>query len=165
VHASNNKSIDKNAINKKDQIELISPPFDSISQVCFSASHPDHLLVSAWDTVHLVLAQCFLERRKGTHTHILPLTHDDTRPCISTMSLQMSKKQNSTIKWLYLSVLSERAQECSVEGSIMEYTSVHLYLIYLVFLLTHVRTMTVLDSILRQREWCIWGTILMQCLR
>ncbi|KIM60024.1 hypothetical protein SCLCIDRAFT_976483 [Scleroderma citrinum Foug A] len=33
-----------------DQIELVSPPFDSISQVRFSPSHPDHLLVSAWDT-------------------------------------------------------------------------------------------------------------------
>jgi len=128
VHASNNESVDKNAINHKDQIELISPPFNSISQVCFSASHPDHLLVSAWDMVCLVLAQCFLERRKGTHMHILPLTHDNTRLCSSMMSLQTSKRQNLTIEWQYWCVLSERVQGHSVEGLIMEYASVHLYL-------------------------------------
>ena len=124
----NNESIDKNAINKKDQIELVSPPFDSISQVRFSASHPDHLLVSAWDTVRLVLAQRFLERRKETHAHILPLTHDYTRPCASTMSLQTSKRRNSTIERQYWHVLSERVQGRLAEGSITEYASAHLYL-------------------------------------
>jgi len=128
VHASNNESVDKNAINKKDQIELVSPPFDSISQVRFSASHPDHLLVSAWDSVRLFLAQRFLERRKETHAHILPLTHNYTRPCASMMSLQTSKKRNSTIEQQYWRVLLERVQGHSVEGSIMEYASAHLYL-------------------------------------
>lgn len=33
-----------------DQVELLSPPFDSVSQVRFSPTNPDHLLVSAWDT-------------------------------------------------------------------------------------------------------------------
>ncbi|KZP03377.1 WD40 repeat-like protein [Athelia psychrophila] len=33
-----------------DQIELNSPPFDSVSQVKFSPTNPDHLLVSAWDS-------------------------------------------------------------------------------------------------------------------
>ena len=34
-----------------DQTELSSPPFDSVSQVRFSITNPDHLLVSAWDAV------------------------------------------------------------------------------------------------------------------
>ncbi|EJD08042.1 WD40 repeat-like protein [Fomitiporia mediterranea MF3/22] len=34
----------------KDQYELSSPPFDSISTVKFSPSNPSHLLVSSWDT-------------------------------------------------------------------------------------------------------------------
>ncbi|KAI5984859.1 WD40 repeat-like protein [Pisolithus albus] len=33
-----------------DQVELSSPPFDSVSQIHFSPTNPDHLLVSAWDT-------------------------------------------------------------------------------------------------------------------
>ncbi|KIM84438.1 hypothetical protein PILCRDRAFT_6108 [Piloderma croceum F 1598] len=33
-----------------DQIELSSPPFDSVSQVRFSPTNPNHLLVAAWDT-------------------------------------------------------------------------------------------------------------------
>ncbi|KAI0685726.1 WD40 repeat-like protein [Cytidiella melzeri] len=33
-----------------DQIELSSPPFDSVSSVRFSPSNPAQLLVSAWDT-------------------------------------------------------------------------------------------------------------------
>ncbi|KAI6000395.1 WD40 repeat-like protein [Pisolithus orientalis] len=33
-----------------DQTEISSPPFDSVSQVRFSPTNPDHLLVSAWDT-------------------------------------------------------------------------------------------------------------------
>jgi len=33
-----------------DQVELASPPFDSVSQVRFSPTNPDHLLVAAWDT-------------------------------------------------------------------------------------------------------------------
>ncbi|KAH7929920.1 WD40 repeat-like protein [Leucogyrophana mollusca] len=33
-----------------DQTELSSPPFDSVSQVRFSPTNPDQLLVSAWDT-------------------------------------------------------------------------------------------------------------------
>ncbi|KIJ59972.1 hypothetical protein HYDPIDRAFT_32701 [Hydnomerulius pinastri MD-312] len=33
-----------------DHVELASPPFDSVSQVRFSPTNPDHLLVSAWDT-------------------------------------------------------------------------------------------------------------------
>ncbi|THH13001.1 hypothetical protein EW146_g7170 [Bondarzewia mesenterica] len=33
-----------------DQIELSSPPFDSVSSVRFSPSNPNHLLVSSWDT-------------------------------------------------------------------------------------------------------------------
>ncbi|KAF9234727.1 WD40 repeat-like protein [Melanogaster broomeanus] len=33
-----------------DNFELSSPPFDSVSQVRFSPTNPDHLLVSAWDT-------------------------------------------------------------------------------------------------------------------
>ncbi|CAL1698912.1 unnamed protein product [Somion occarium] len=33
-----------------DQIELSSPPFDSISLVRFSPTNPSHLLVSSWDT-------------------------------------------------------------------------------------------------------------------
>ena len=37
-----------------EQVELSSLPFDSISQVRFSPTHPDHLLVSAWDTVSLL---------------------------------------------------------------------------------------------------------------
>jgi len=113
----------------------------------FSASHPDHLLVLAWDMVHLVLAQCFLERRKETHAHILSLTHNDTRPCVSTMLLQMSKKQNSTIKW---HVLLERVQGCLAEGSIMEYASAHLYLDFPCFPSADVCTYDrVLDSISR----------------
>ena len=34
-----------------DQIELSSPPFDSVSTVRFSPSNPSQLLVSSWDTV------------------------------------------------------------------------------------------------------------------
>ncbi|KAI0667190.1 WD40 repeat-like protein [Trametes maxima] len=33
-----------------DQIELASPPCDSVSSVRFSPNHPNHLLVSSWDT-------------------------------------------------------------------------------------------------------------------
>ncbi|KAJ8503101.1 hypothetical protein ONZ45_g11153 [Pleurotus djamor] len=33
-----------------DQFELSSPPFDSVSQVRFAPTNPDHLLVSSWDT-------------------------------------------------------------------------------------------------------------------
>ncbi|KAF8431074.1 WD40 repeat-like protein [Boletus edulis BED1] len=33
-----------------DHFELSSPPFDSIAQVRFSPTNPDHLLVSSWDT-------------------------------------------------------------------------------------------------------------------
>jgi len=33
-----------------EQIELSSPPFDSVSSVRFSPTSPSHLLVSAWDT-------------------------------------------------------------------------------------------------------------------
>ncbi|KIJ11703.1 hypothetical protein PAXINDRAFT_171655 [Paxillus involutus ATCC 200175] len=33
-----------------DHFEISSPPFDSVSQVRFSPTNPDHLLVSAWDT-------------------------------------------------------------------------------------------------------------------
>ncbi|EGO04069.1 hypothetical protein SERLA73DRAFT_130698 [Serpula lacrymans var. lacrymans S7.3] len=33
-----------------EQVELSSPPFDSVSSVRFSPTNPDHLLVSAWDT-------------------------------------------------------------------------------------------------------------------
>lgn len=33
-----------------DQIELASPPFDSVSSVRFSPTNPSHLLVSSWDT-------------------------------------------------------------------------------------------------------------------
>ncbi|KAG9221543.1 hypothetical protein CCMSSC00406_0009366 [Pleurotus cornucopiae] len=33
-----------------DRFELVSPPFDSVSSVRFSPKHPDHLLVSSWDT-------------------------------------------------------------------------------------------------------------------
>ncbi|EIW54728.1 WD40 repeat-like protein [Trametes versicolor FP-101664 SS1] len=33
-----------------DQIELASPPFDSVSAVRFSPSNPDHLITSSWDT-------------------------------------------------------------------------------------------------------------------
>ncbi|KAH7908032.1 WD40-repeat-containing domain protein [Hygrophoropsis aurantiaca] len=33
-----------------DQVEISSPPFDSVSQVRFSPTNPDQLLVSAWDT-------------------------------------------------------------------------------------------------------------------
>ncbi|KAI0935053.1 hypothetical protein AcW1_009357 [Taiwanofungus camphoratus] len=33
-----------------EQIELASPPFDSVSSVRFSPSNPSHLLVSSWDT-------------------------------------------------------------------------------------------------------------------
>ncbi|KAI0628664.1 WD40-repeat-containing domain protein [Trametes polyzona] len=32
------------------QLELASPPFDSVSSVRFSPSNPNHLLVSSWDT-------------------------------------------------------------------------------------------------------------------
>ena len=102
----------------------------------FSASHPDRLLVSAWDTVRLVLVQRFLKGGKGTHVYMLPLTHGDTRPCGSTMSPRTSKKRNSTIEQQYLRVLSERAQGRLVEGSIMEYASASLYLGFFVFPLT-----------------------------
>ncbi|KAJ8463545.1 hypothetical protein ONZ51_g10188 [Trametes cubensis] len=34
-----------------DQIELASPPFDSVSSVRFSPTNPTHLLASSWDTV------------------------------------------------------------------------------------------------------------------
>ncbi|KAH9848762.1 WD40 repeat-like protein [Lenzites betulinus] len=67
-----------------DQIELASPPFDSVSSVRFSPSNPDHLLVSSWDTTvrfydvatnehkskydhrAAVLATCFAD---GTHAY------------------------------------------------------------------------------------------------
>jgi len=35
----------------KDHFELSSPPFDSVAQVRFSPTNPDHLLVTSWDTV------------------------------------------------------------------------------------------------------------------
>ncbi|ETW77741.1 hypothetical protein HETIRDRAFT_435775 [Heterobasidion irregulare TC 32-1] len=34
----------------EDQVELSSPPFDSVSSVLFSPNNPNHLLVSSWDT-------------------------------------------------------------------------------------------------------------------
>ncbi|TFK70713.1 WD40 repeat-like protein [Pluteus cervinus] len=33
-----------------EYLNLVSPPFDSISSVRYSPTHPDHLLVSSWDT-------------------------------------------------------------------------------------------------------------------
>ena len=40
-----------NVLHPPDQIELASPPFDSVSGVRFSPTNPSHLLVSSWDTV------------------------------------------------------------------------------------------------------------------
>jgi len=79
VHASNNELVDKNAINKKDQIELISPPFNSISQVRFSASHPDHLLVSAW----YILSWCSISWKEGKRlTRIYYIWHMMILDCV-----------------------------------------------------------------------------------
>ena len=40
-----------NVLVPADQIELASPPFDSVSSVRFSPTNPSHLLASSWDTV------------------------------------------------------------------------------------------------------------------
>ena len=77
--------------------------------------------------------------------YMLPLTHDDTRPCGSTMSLQMSKKWSSTIEQQYLHVLSERAQGHLVEGLIMQCMSVSLCLNFPVSPLTCTNDGTRLD--------------------
>ena len=42
---------ERNVLVLADQIELASPPFDSVSGVRFSPTNPSHLLVSSWDTV------------------------------------------------------------------------------------------------------------------
>jgi len=38
-----------------DQIELVSPPFDGVSQIWFSSTNPDHLVVAAWNAVRKLL--------------------------------------------------------------------------------------------------------------
>ncbi|KAI0779210.1 WD40 repeat-like protein [Irpex lacteus] len=51
-----------------EQIELSSPPFDSVSTVRFSPSNPAHLLVSAWDTtVRLYDVEANQQKAKFDH--------------------------------------------------------------------------------------------------
>ncbi|KAJ3555599.1 hypothetical protein NM688_g2484 [Phlebia brevispora] len=51
-----------------EQIELSSPPFDSVSQVRFSPTNPSHLLVSSWDT-RVRPALLVSSRMKGCGNH------------------------------------------------------------------------------------------------
>jgi len=49
VHALNNESVDKNAINKKGQIELVSPPFDStVTPKTLSITNPNSGVLRGW---------------------------------------------------------------------------------------------------------------------
>jgi len=115
--------------------------------------------------VHLVLAQHLLEGPKDTHAYMLILTHDGTRPCSSTMLLQTSKRWNLTIEQQYWCVLSERAQGClygGLDNGVHECTPIPHLPCFPADMCTY---NGMLDSNLRQREWCIWETILMWCLQ
>ena len=111
-----------------DQIQISSPPFDSISTVRFSPTNRSHLLVSSWDTVsffslstsqHSNLFVVFL-----TSSRDIQVTDDHpSRLWDYTTSIQMNRSQNMIIVQPFWHVVSPVLTVHTVEALTLRFGS------------------------------------------